>query len=234
MRCRSLSLDEVERVGINVAECEHKRGVRPIEEFVHVDSRTSHRFVFDGYIDNPHEWSSEYSTTEMQEYLTAMHLGADSLLLGRVTCEGMAQAWPNMGGNPLADHINAITKYVVASDPVDTAAWDPTVLIAGGDLVDEISQLKQGDGGDIIIWGTGQLTDALTKAGLFDEYRICTSLVIKGNGEPLFRQPAPAPSNSSTTTPSPAAPLSTSTTPPQPAELADLNRLENCIQDSWI
>jgi dihydrofolate reductase len=92
-----------------------------------------------------------------------------------------------IGGNPFADHVNSITKYVVASQPVDTTAWDPTVVIAGPDLLDEVSRLKQAEDGDLLIWGTGQLTDALAAAGLLDEYRICTCPVIKGGGEPLFR-----------------------------------------------
>ena len=61
------------------------------------------------------------------------------------------------------------------------------MVIAGPDLLDEVSRLKQAQGGDILIWGTGQLTDALAAAGLLDEYRICTCPVIKGGGEPLFR-----------------------------------------------
>jgi dihydrofolate reductase len=61
------------------------------------------------------------------------------------------------------------------------------VVIAGADLLDEVSQLKQAKGGDIIIWGTRQLTDALAATDLLDEYRICTSPIIKGDGEPLFR-----------------------------------------------
>lgn len=143
--------------------------------------------TLDGFIDNPHEWSLQYSNDESQAYGLEMHLGADALLLGRITYEGMAQAWPNMGGNPFGDHINSITKYVVASQPVDTSAWNPTVVIAGADVLDEVSRLKQSDGGNIVIWGTGQLTDALAAAGLLDEYRISTVPVIKGDGEPLFR-----------------------------------------------
>ena len=61
------------------------------------------------------------------------------------------------------------------------------MVIAGPDLLDDVGRLKQAEGGDQIIWGTGQLTDALAAAGLLDEYRICTSPVIKGGGEPLFR-----------------------------------------------
>jgi dihydrofolate reductase len=143
--------------------------------------------TLDGYIDAPHEWSFEYSNEELQEYLLKETLAADALLLGRITYEGMAHAWPTRAGDPFADHVNSITKYVVASKPVDAAAWDPTVVIAGSDLLEDVTQLKHAEGGDLHIWGTGQLTDALARAGLLDEYRICTSPVIKGHGEPLFR-----------------------------------------------
>jgi dihydrofolate reductase len=153
--------------------------VRKIITFTHA--------TLDGYIDEPHTWSFPYSDDETQGYGLEMTLAADALLLGRITYEGMAQAWPTRAGDPFADHVNSITKYVVASEPVDTAAWDPTVVIAGSDLIDEVSRLKQADGGDIVTWGTGRLTDALAAAGLLDEYRICTSPVIKGGGEPVFR-----------------------------------------------
>ena len=93
--------------------------------------------TLDGYIDDPHEWSFQYSDEELQDYGLKMTLAADALLLGRITYEGMAQAWPTRGGNPFADHVNSITKYVVASQPVDTTAWDPTVVIAGSDLLDD-------------------------------------------------------------------------------------------------
>lgn len=153
--------------------------MRRIIDFTHA--------TLDGYIDEPHKWSFQYADEEFQGYALEMTLSADALLLGRVTYEGMAEAWPGRGGDPFADHVNAIAKYVVASQPVDAAAWDPTVVIAGDDLLDEVSRLKRAEGGDIVIWGTGQLTDALAAAGLLDEYRICTSPVIKGGGEPLFR-----------------------------------------------
>ena len=143
--------------------------------------------TLDGYIDDPHEWSFQYSNDELQNYLMQMHLAADALLLGRTTFEGMAQSWPAMGSNPFVDHVNSITHYVVASQPVDTSVWDPTVVIAGTNLVDEVARLKQTEGGDILIWGTGRLTDALAAAGLLDEYRIGTFPIIKGGGEPLFR-----------------------------------------------
>ena len=62
-----------------------------------------------------HEAASPDSDGRSQSYAFTMTLAADALLLGRTTYEGMAQAWPAMGGNPYADHVNTITKYVVAS-----------------------------------------------------------------------------------------------------------------------
>ncbi|MEZ5407705.1 MAG: dihydrofolate reductase family protein [Acidimicrobiales bacterium] len=142
--------------------------------------------TLDGYIDNPHEWSMSYVDDQVQQYLLDMHLAADAVLLGRVTHEGMAETWPHMNGL-LFDHVNSITHYVVASQPVDTTLWEPTVVIDGAHLLDEVRRLKQTDGGHILIWGAGQLTDTLAAAGLLDEYRIATYPVIKGGGEPLFR-----------------------------------------------
>jgi dihydrofolate reductase len=80
--------------------------------------------------DEPHTWSFQYSDEELQDYAFKMTFAADALLLGRITYEGMAQAWPTRGGNPFADHVNSTKKYVVASQPINTTAWDPTVVIA--------------------------------------------------------------------------------------------------------
>ncbi|MFC5747278.1 dihydrofolate reductase family protein [Actinomadura rugatobispora] len=143
--------------------------------------------TLDGFIDNPHEWSLQYNSEDAMGYAFAMTTGCDALLLGRVTYEGMAQAWPNMGGNPYADHVNAMTKYVVASQPVDTTAWNPTVVIPGGELADQVAKIKEQDGQDILIWGNGRLTDGLAAHGLLDEYRVWIYPVLKGRGEPLFR-----------------------------------------------
>ncbi|MEU8248257.1 dihydrofolate reductase family protein [Nonomuraea sp. NPDC048916] len=129
----------------------------------------------------------QYNSEDAMAYAFTMTTGCDALMLGRVTYEGMAQAWPNMGGNPYSDHVNAITKYVVASQPVDTGAWDPTVVIPGDDLAAQVAKIKEQDGKDILIWGCGRLTDALMEHGLLDEYRIWIYPVIRGEGQRLFR-----------------------------------------------
>jgi dihydrofolate reductase len=143
--------------------------------------------TLDGFQDNPHEWSLQYSNEQSQQYAYNLTLCADALLLGRVTYEGMAGAWPAMGGNPYADHVNAITKYVVASESVDTSKWGTTVVVPGPELVGQLTKLKEQDGGDILVWGNGRLTDALSQAGLLDEYRIWICPVLKGEGQRLFR-----------------------------------------------
>ena len=143
--------------------------------------------TLDGFIDDPHEWSMSYTDEQAMEHAITVTLRADALLLGRVTYEGMAQAWPNVSGNPYADHVNSIPKHVVASEPVDTTAWGPATVIPGDGLTEEVARLKGEDGGEILIWGNGRLTDALATAGLLDEYRILLHPVLKGTGVPLFR-----------------------------------------------
>lgn len=85
----------------------------------------------DGFIDDPHLWSLPYIGEQAQDYALQMTLGADALLLGRVTWQGMAEAWPAMASDPFSDHVNAIAKYVVASEAVDTTSWGPTDVIPG-------------------------------------------------------------------------------------------------------
>jgi dihydrofolate reductase len=144
--------------------------------------------TLDGFIDDPHLWSMQYTDEHSQGYAFAMTLAASALLLGRITYEGMAQAWPAMEGNPYADHVNSITKYVVASQPVDTTAWKGSVAIPGPKLIEQVARLKEQDGGDILIWGSGRLTDDLAEAGLLDEYKLWIFPVIKGEGQSLFRK----------------------------------------------
>ncbi|HEX6682566.1 MAG TPA: dihydrofolate reductase family protein [Candidatus Limnocylindrales bacterium] len=143
--------------------------------------------TLDGYIDNPHVWSMQHNSPDAMEYALKLTLGCDALLLGRVTYEGMAQAWPGMGGNPYADHVNTIAKYAVSATLDKPADWSNSTIIPGGDLISEVTKLKSQPGNDILTWGCGRLTDDLAKHGLLDEYRIWIYPVIKGEGEPLFR-----------------------------------------------
>jgi dihydrofolate reductase len=143
--------------------------------------------TLDGFIDNPHLWSMQYNSPDAMKYALDLTLGCDALLLGRVTYDGMAQAWPDMGGNPYADHVNSISKYAVTSTLEKPADWANSRLIRGDELIPAVTALKSQPGRDILIWGCGRLTDDLAAHGLLDEYRIWIYPVLKGEGEPLFR-----------------------------------------------
>ncbi|MEU7000421.1 dihydrofolate reductase family protein [Nonomuraea sp. NPDC046570] len=143
--------------------------------------------TLDGFIDNPHLWSFDHFTEEAGKHAFDQLFACDALLMGRVTYEGFVQAWPSRAGDPFADRVNSMAKYVVSST-MDEAEWENTTVIKGENLVEEITRLKQEPGDDILIYGCGQLTDALLEAGLMDEYRIWVYPVVLGKGERLWRE----------------------------------------------
>src|SRR5260370_14248639 len=90
-------------------------------------------------------------------------VAADALLLGRVTYEGFAKAWPSMKGNDFADKMNSMRKYVVSSTLKEKAAtWNNTRVIRG-DVAKEVAKLKAQPGGDLLVEGSARLAQALTE-----------------------------------------------------------------------
>jgi dihydrofolate reductase len=110
-------------------------------------------------------------------------LEAEVLLLGRVTYEGFAAAWPSMEGE-FADKFNSMPKYVVSSTLAE-GAWNNTTVL-DGDLLEEVSKLKQATEGDIVVHGSAQLAQALLERGLVDELRLMVFPVVLGSGKRLF------------------------------------------------
>jgi dihydrofolate reductase len=115
-------------------------------------------------------------------------MAADALLLGRVTYEGFAEAWPSRTGE-FADKFNGMTKYVVTSTLADPD-WSNSEAIAPGELESEVSRLRDQPGGDILVNGSAQLVGALAEAGLVDEYRLMVFPVVLGAGKRLFPEGA--------------------------------------------
>jgi dihydrofolate reductase len=141
--------------------------------------------TLDGYIDNPHLWSLEYGSEETAGYAKDLLFGADALLLGRVTYEGFAQAWPSMtDGAGFADRMNGMPKYVVSAT-LASASWNNSTIIREN-VADAVAQLKRQPGGDILTYGCGRLTDTLRAHGLLDEYRLWFHPVLRGEGQRLF------------------------------------------------
>jgi dihydrofolate reductase len=111
-------------------------------------------------------------------------MDSGALLLGRVTYEGFAEAWPSREGD-FADKFNNMPKYVV-SDSMESADWNNSHVIKGDDLVAEIGKLKDETDGDVLVNGSVQLVRALGDQGLVDEYRLMVFPVILGGGKHLF------------------------------------------------
>jgi len=111
---------------------------------------------------------------------------SEALLLGRVTYQGFAQAWPSMGTDDFGKRMNSICKYVVSSTLTDAeATWGETTVIRG-DVATEIAKLKTEPGGDLLVEGSCQLAHTLTQHGLVDEYRLMLFPIILGAGKRLF------------------------------------------------
>jgi dihydrofolate reductase len=110
-------------------------------------------------------------------------LEADALLLGRVTYEGFAEAWPSRDGE-FADKFNSMPKYVVSSTLEDPEWNNSTVL--SGDVADEVSKLREGQDGEIVVHGSAQLVQTLVEHDLVDELRLMVFPVVLGSGKRLF------------------------------------------------
>jgi dihydrofolate reductase len=110
-------------------------------------------------------------------------LGADALLLGRATYEGFAAAWPSRQGE-FADKFNSMPKYVVSST-LQAPSWNNSTVLAG-DVVREVSSLRDGRAGDIVVNGSAQLVQTLLEHDLIDELRLMVFPVVLGSGKRLF------------------------------------------------
>jgi dihydrofolate reductase len=112
-------------------------------------------------------------------------MGSDALLLGRVTYEGFAEAWPSREGE-FADKFNTMPKYVVSTTLAEPA-WNNSTVIKD-DVAGEVAKLKQADGGDILVNGSGQLVKTLMEHNLVDEYRLMVFPLVLGSGKRLFAE----------------------------------------------
>ena len=110
-------------------------------------------------------------------------MASEALLLGRVTYEGFADAWPSRTGE-FADKFNGMPKYVVSSTLEDPDWNNSTVL--KGDVVEEVSKLKADQDGHILVNGSVQLVQALAENGLVDEYRFMVFPTVLGGGKHMF------------------------------------------------
>lgn len=152
-----------------------------VSEFVSLDGVMEAPGGEEGH---PHSgWVFDFHDAGTERYKLDEVSGSDALLLGRVTYEGFAKAWPQRDGE-FADKMNTMPKHV-ASTTLDELDWENSTLIEG-DVADGVAQLKQQDGGDILVAGSRTLVHTLMENGLVDEYRLMIFPVVLGRGRRLF------------------------------------------------
>jgi len=138
----------------------------------------------DGVIEEP-AWTGPYWNDEIAAFKFDELFSSDALLLGRVTYQGFAKAWPTMTDEQgFADRMNGMPKYVVSTTLTD-GEWNNSTVIKG-DIAAEVSRLKQEPGQNILIYGSSALVKTLTELNLIDEYRLLVFPVVLGSGQRLF------------------------------------------------
>jgi dihydrofolate reductase len=110
-------------------------------------------------------------------------MSSEALLLGRVTYEGFAEAWPSRDGE-FADKFNSMPKYVISST-LENPEWNNSTVLKG-DLAEEVGELKRELDGDIVVHGSAQLVQGLVELDLVDELRLMVFPVVLGSGKRLF------------------------------------------------
>jgi dihydrofolate reductase len=117
-------------------------------------------------------WSNAYFNDELAKYQSEQLFASDALLLGRVTFEGFAAAWPSMEETEgeFAVWMNTLPKFVASRSLKEPLAWNGALL--KGDVAEAVANLKEQPGRDLLIYGSGALVNALHPHGLIDEYRL--------------------------------------------------------------
>jgi dihydrofolate reductase len=129
-------------------------------------------------------WSFEFDRGEDgDQFKLDETMGSDALLLGRVTYEGFADAWPSREGE-FADKFNEMPKYVVSST-LNDPEWNNSTVIAG-DVPAEVARLRDEIDGDLVVHGSATLAKTLIDEGLVDELRLMVFPVVLGRGKRLF------------------------------------------------
>lgn len=137
----------------------------------------------DGVIKSPEEWQGPFFGDDAARFAEERLLASDALLLGRGIYEVYAATWPSMADDGVfVEKINKMPKYVV-STTLDRAEWENTTIIRG-DVVDQVTRLKQDFGQDILVYGVGRLAHELLAHGLVDELEVWLHPILVGETTP--------------------------------------------------
>jgi dihydrofolate reductase len=136
------------------------------------------------------DWTAPYRTPAGRDAVLAAHGTRFDLLLGRRTYDIWSGYWPKAPSSPMADGINAATKFIATHRP-ESLEWGP-VEVLGSDIVEGIRRIKSQNGPDVILWGSSTLTSTLLEHGLADEVVLLLYPVLLGTGKRFFAEGTPA------------------------------------------
>jgi dihydrofolate reductase len=147
--------------------------------------------TLDGYFEGEKAWDLDFHDLvwgkELEDFSTEQLRSVDMLIFGERTYQGMTEYWPKAKGKT-AEYMNKVPKIVCART-LKVADWNNTKIVR--DAITELPKLKQEDNGNMFVFGSGVLSEALMKANLFDEYRLCVAPVFLGKGRRLFNEGLP-------------------------------------------
>ncbi|WP_119319700.1 dihydrofolate reductase family protein [Capsulimonas corticalis] len=135
------------------------------------------------------DWTAPYRSPAGREAILAAQGERFDLLLGRLTYDLWSGYWPKAPSSPMADRLNAATKYVATHRP-ESLEWGPSEGL-GPDIIEDICRIKSQDGRDLILWGSSTLTSILLEQGLADEVLLVVYPVLLGVGKRFFAEGTP-------------------------------------------
>jgi dihydrofolate reductase len=144
----------------------------------------------DGVMESPDKWHFPYFDEEMGQAVGEGFAASDAMLMGRVNYEEWAAYWPQQDPeeNPIAATMNGRRKYVVSTTLEEPLEWSNSTLIKGNEFAEEIGNLKEQEGKDIVISGSGTLVRSLLRDGLLDELKLMIHPIVVGSGKRLFEE----------------------------------------------
>ena len=159
-----------------------------IMEHISLDGVIQHSAEGDGF---PYsDWSAPYRSPAGREALLVAQGERFDLLLGRRTYDLWSVSWPKAPSSPMADGLNAATKYVATHRP-ESLEWGPFEPL-GPDIVEGVRRIKSQDGANLILWGSSTLTSTLLEHGLADEVLLAVYPILLGTGKRFFVEGTPA------------------------------------------
>lgn len=176
-----------------------RQNFNPLKQETHMRKlKLTEHISLDGVIQNtadengfPYsDWSAPYRTPAGRDAVIAMYGERYDLLLGRRTYDMWSGFWPKAPGSPMADRINAATKYVVTHRP-ESLEWGPCKSV-GPNLIEDLRRIKSEEGPDLILSGSSTLTTAVLEEGLADEVYLIVYPVLVGTGKRFLAENSPA------------------------------------------